>query len=191
MSTRPKRRFTPDEYLSLERQAEIKSEYHDGEIFAMGGASEPHNLIVANLVGELRQQLKGRPCKVYPSDMRVKVSATGLFTYPDVVVVCGEPRWDDDRKDTLLNPAVLFEVLSDSTERYDRGKKFEHYRKLDSLTEYVLVAQDAAYLERYARQPDGRWLLSEENGLETALHLTSIECTLQLEEVYDKVDLTR
>src|SRR5262249_39888199 len=127
MSTPTKSRFTPEEYLALERAAERRSEYYAGEIFAMGGASRKHIVIVANISGQLWSQLKGRPCRVYPNDMRVKVSPTGLYTYPDVAVVCGLDQFDDDHQDTLLNPTVIIEVLSKSTEAYDRGKKFEHY----------------------------------------------------------------
>ena len=133
--------LTPEAYLTLEESAPEKNEYVDGEIFAMTCASEPHNLIVVNTVRELGNQLKKRPCKVYASDMRVKVSPTGLFTYPDVVVVCGQAQFDDSHRDTLLNPTLIVEVLSESTEAYDRGRKFEHYRKLESLAEYVLIAQ--------------------------------------------------
>src|SRR5205085_5334550 len=120
--------YTPEEYLILERQAEYKSEYFNGEIFAMTGASRRHNLVAANVLASLHGQLRKRPCEVYSSDMRVKVSPTGLYTYPDVVVVCNDPLFDDKQKDTLLNPTVLIEVLSKSTASYDRGEKFEHYR---------------------------------------------------------------
>ena len=135
MSSQVKVYYTPDEYLALERKAEYKSEYFGGEIFAMTGASRKHNLVAGNIFAALHLQLKKRPCEIYPSDMRVKVSPTGLYTYPDVAVVCGEPMFDDEQKDTLLNPTVLVEVLSKSTASYDRGEKFEHYRKIKSLAE--------------------------------------------------------
>jgi len=189
LSTHPQKRITPEEYLALERKSPLKSEYFNGEIFAMGGATEHHNLIVANIVAELRGQLKGRPCKTYPSDMRVKVSPTGLYTYPDVVVVCDKALFDDDQKDTLLNPTLIVEVLSESTKDYDRGGKFEHYRAVESFKEYVLVAQDKHHVEHCVRQPDRRWLLSETNRLEDTLELTSIGCRLALAEVYDKVEM--
>ncbi|MDQ2695363.1 MAG: Uma2 family endonuclease [Pseudomonadota bacterium] len=188
MSTQTRRRFTPEEYLTLERQSETKSEYFAGEIFAMVGAREPHNLIVTNCVRELSTQLKDRPCRVYSNDMRVKVDATGLYTYPDVVVMCGEPRFDDNRRDTLLNPVAIIEVLSESTEAYDRGKKFGHYRKLEGLAEYLLIAQDKPHVEHYVRQPDGQWLFSEADGLDGVVLLPSIECRLALAEVYHKVE---
>ncbi len=155
-----KSRFTPEQYLALERKAAFKSEYFDGCIRAMAGASRAHNLIALNLGSEIRSQLRDRPCETYVSDMRVRTGPSGLYTYPDVVVVCGEPRFEDDELDTLLNPTVIVEVLSPSTEAADRGRKFASYRRLASLQEYVLVAQDRACVERYTRQGD-EWLLTE------------------------------
>ena len=189
MSSQAHKHYTPKEYLALERQAQCKSEYYAGDIFAMAGASRWRNLIVANVVGERRSQLKGRPCATYPSDMRVKISPTGLYTYPDVTVVCGEAEFEDSQQDTLLNPTLIVEVLSESTEAYDRGGKFAHYRKLASLAEYVLIAQTKPHIEHYVRQPDNRWLLSEADTLRDAIHLPSIDCHLALAEVYDKVDI--
>ena len=182
--------LTPEEYLASERNGAVRSEYLEGEVFAMTGGSREHNLIVANLVGELRQQLKKRPCEMYPSDLRVRVPATGLYTYPDVVVVCGEPRFEDGEADTLLNPTLIVEVLSPSTEAYDRGKKFEHYRTLGSLREYLLVAQKEPRIEQYVRQDGDRWLFVSTSGLESTLVLPSIQCDLALVEVYDKVELS-
>jgi Uma2 family endonuclease len=189
MSTQPKPWYTPEQYLALERESEIKHEYYDGEIFAMVGATEPHVLITGNLGYALKSQLRDRPCRVYASDMKVKVSATGLYTYPDVVVVCGEREFEDDRRDTLLNPGVIIEVLSPSTEAYDRGKKFAHYRTIESLAEYLLVAQDTPRVERYLRQPDGDWLLHEAASLDDAVSLPTIQCGLKLSEVYEGVEL--
>ncbi len=180
--------LTAQAYLAQERDAETKSEYYAGQVYAMSGASEAHNLIVWNVSGELRSRLKKRPCRGYPSDMRVKVSPTGLYTYPDVTVVCGKPEFDDKRKDTLLNPTVIIEVLSESTEAYDRGKKFSHYRTLESLAEYLLIAQDAVAIDRYVRQPDGRWLLTAYRGLKAVAMIEAIDCELSLAEVYDKVE---
>lgn len=187
MTLQTKPQLTPEDYLAIERSADYKSEYLDGEIFAMGGASPQHSLIVGNVVRELGIQLKKRPCRVHPSDLRVKVSPTGLYTYPDIVVVCGEAKFDDNQKDTLLNPKVLIEVLSDSTEGYDRGKKFEHYRKLESLSEYVLIDQKQYQVECYLRQPDNRWLLTETSNPQGSIRLNSIDCELDLAEIYDKV----
>ena len=187
MSVHQKARLTPEEYLAFERKSETKSEYLGGELFGMAGASDQHNLIVANLVAEFRAQFKSRPCKVYPSDMRVKIPATGLYTYPDVSVVCGEAEFEDDLRDTLLNPTLIVEVLSDSTEAYDRGKKFEHYRTLNSLSDYLLVAQDNLSIEHYVRQPNDKWLLTPYKDLRSAIVVASADCTLPLTEIYDKV----
>lgn len=189
MASHPKNYFTPEEYLEMERKADCKNEYFNGEIFAMGGASPRHVLIVTNVVSELRTQLKNRPCTVYSTDLRVRVSATGLYTYPDVIVVCGEPRFADDHRDTLLNPTLIVEVLSNSTKDYDRGDKFEQYRALESFKEYILIAQDKHHVEHFVRQSDNTWLLSETNQLEDAIELTSIGCNLKLMEAYDKIHL--
>ena len=180
--------LTPQDYLAQERKAETKSEYYAGQVYAMSGAGEAHNLVVTNIIIALGSRLRKRPCKVYPSDMRVKVSPTGLYTYPDVTVVCGEPEFDDKQKDTLLNPTMIIEVLSESTEAYDRGKKFAHYRTLDSLAEYLIIAQDAVAIDRYVRQYDGRWLLTAYRGLQAVAMLEAIDCELPLAEVYDKVE---
>lgn len=189
MASQTKPRYTPKEYLAIERDSEGRSEYFGGEIFAMSGASERHNLIVTNVVRELSLQMKGKPCKVYSSDMRVKVNATGLYTYPDVVALCGKARFDDEHKDTLVNPMVIIEVLSQSTEAYDRGQKFEHYRKVDSLNEYLLVSQEKHHVEHYVRQPGNHWLLSEASSLEDTIRLPSINSALALSEIYDKVEI--
>ena len=188
MSRQPKPYLSPEDYLALERRAEWKSEYFDGEMIAMPRVNEAHCLIVVNTASELGRQLKKRPCKAYANDMRVKVSPTGLFTYPDVIVVCGQAQFDDSQRDTLLNPTLIVEVLSDSTEAYDRGRKFEHYRKLESLMEYVLIAQHRPHVESYRRQPDQRWVLTESDGLESSLRLDAIDCELALAEIYDKVE---
>ena len=189
MSTQPKTFLTPEQYLEIEREAECKSEYFRGEMFAMAGAGEVHNQLVTNLVIGLGSQLRSRPCRVYSNDMRVRVSATGLYTYPDVVVVCGERRFLDERRDTLLNPSLLVEVLSPTTEAYDRGRKFEDYRSIESLREYLLVAFDHVQAELYTRQPDGRWLLTSAGRLEDSLDLQSVDCRLALVDLYEKTDL--
>jgi Uma2 family endonuclease len=151
------------------------------------GASEPHNLVVTNIVAELRTQLKDRDCRVYSSDMRVDLREQKLFAYPDVVVVCGEPKLSDEHHDNLRNPVVIIEVLSQSTESYDRGIKFIKYRRIESLREYLLVAQDVALIEHYVRQENDDWLMSEASGRGASVRLGSIECDLRLSEVYDKV----
>jgi Uma2 family endonuclease len=188
MSTEAKTFLTPEQYLEIERRAEYKSEYYQGEMFAMAGAKGNHNLIVGHLVAQLDQQLRSRPCSVTPSDMRVRVSATGLYTYPDVIVVCGEPQFLDDQRDTLLNPTLIAEVLSPSTEAYDRGRKFEHYRSVESLAEYLLVSSERVSAKLFARQPDGRWLLTAASGLEDTLQLPTTGCRVPLAELYEKVE---
>lgn len=179
--------LTPQEYLAIERRAEYKSEYFDGEMFAMAGVNPAHNEITLNVASEIHFQLKKRPCHVYTNDMRVKISATGIYTYPDILAFCGPPRFDDNQKDTLLNPTVIIEVLSDSTEAYDRGKKFQHYRTLESLQEYVLIAQHECRVEQYIRQPGNQWTLKETHDLSEVIQLSSIQCQLALADIYDKV----
>lgn len=187
MASQPLSYLSRDAYLAMERASETKHEYVGGEIVAMTGASREHNLIVANAIISLGQQLRGRPCELYPSDMRVRVPAADLYTYPDVVVVCGEPQFEDDEFDTLLNPTLLVEVLSDSTEGYDRGKKFAYYRTLPSFQEYLLVAQHEVLVEHYARQGDGSWRFAALDSLDEGLDLAAIGCSLPLHELYDRV----
>jgi len=164
MSAVPKTKSTPTQYLAFERKAAYKSEFYGGEMFAMVGASEEHCLIKDNLAREAGYQLKGGPCRVVTSDLRVKVDPTGLYTYPDVVIYCDRPQFEDNVLDALLNPRAIVEVLSESTEVYDRGDKFRHYRQVPSLQEYVLAAQDRPLVERHVRQPDGSWLMTEFAG---------------------------
>lgn len=179
---------TAEEYLAIDRPAPFKSEFHDGHIYAMVDASREHNLVSVNISRELSQQLKGRPCETYANDMRVKGARANKYHYPDIAVVCGTPQLEDQHGDTLLNPTVLIEVLSDSTEAYDRGEKFADYRKLASLREYLLVAQHIPSIERYFRQGEA-WILTEAEGLENSIAIESIGCTLALSEVYDKVPM--
>ena len=186
VSSSPARTITPAEYLEAERAAETKSEYYAGQVFAMTGASLAHNRIVFNLVAEIARQLRGTACEGLPSDMRLHIVATGLYTYPDVTIVCGEPQLEDDRRDTLLNPTVLIEVLSPSTESYDRGHKAEHYRQIPSLQEYLIVRQDAPRIERYHRRSEREWTLTEAIGFEESVDLASVPCSLALREVYER-----
>ncbi len=169
MSILAKSLLTPEEYLKIEREAEYKSEYFAGEMFAMAGAAERHSLICMNIYGLLHQQLRQRPCRAYPSEMRVGVSATGLYTYPDVIALCGEPN---------------------STEAYDRGRKFEQYRSIDSLAEYLKVAPDRVRADLYRRQGDGSWVLSSVGEPSDTVELQSIRCRLLLADIYEKVDFT-
>lgn len=189
MSRQIKPYITPEEYLALERKADYKSEYLHGEVFAMTGASRQHNLIAANISRTLGNQLVDRPCELYVSDMRVKVTASGLYTYPDLAVVCDEPKFEDGYLDTLQNPTLLIEILSTSTERYDRIAKSDYYRKLESLAEHLLVAQEEYRVEQYTRQPDGHWIFVETSSLDGVVDLQSINCSLQLVDVYKKVAL--
>jgi len=190
MSVSPKRFVSGDEYLERERQSSIKSEYFQGEVFAMAGASETHNLIVSNLIQALGPQLRKKDCVVYPGDMRVRIDRLDKYTYPDVSIACGERVFLDKNRDTLLNPIVIIEVLSESTEAYDRGKKFEHYQYIDTFSEYVLVAQDHCRVEHYLRQQDGAWRYSAYNTKEDALRLAAVSCELRLEDIYHKVDFS-
>jgi len=189
MSLQPKTHLTAQDYLAWERLQETRHEFFDGEVFAMTGASRRHNLLCGNAFSALHAQLRGTPCEVYNNDMRLKVSETGMYTYPDIVVACAEPQFEDAEVDTLLNPVLIIEVLSDSTEQYDRGAKFRHYRTLPSLQDYLLVAQTECRVEHYAREGGGRWLLTEYEGLDDRIDLTSVGCRLHLREMYERVPL--
>ncbi len=181
--------ISPEQYLAMERESLEKHEYFNGEIFQMAGSSNQHNLITTNLIMSLGNQLKKRNCRVYPPDMRVHIPKTGLFTYPDVSVVCGKPEFlPDETLDTLTNPILIVEVLSASTEGYDKGAKFDNYRSLESLREYVLISQDAKKIIRYTKQADGSWVLMDFIGDKTEITLISIDCKLTMDDIYDKVD---
>ncbi|MBF0204339.1 MAG: Uma2 family endonuclease [Desulfamplus sp.] len=179
--------MTPEEYLDFERDSDIRHEYFNGEIFAMVGASLNHNRINGNIAVELRNQLKGDPCDVFSSDIRVKVEAIGKYTYPDVVIVCGDIKLEDDKFDTLLNPVVIIEILSDSTEAYDRGTKFQHYRLVPSLQEYILVSQHSCLVEKYVRSDEEKWVYSSCENMQKAMSIKSIKCELLLSDIYYRV----
>lgn len=187
MASNPKKLYTPEEYLAMERQADYKSEYLDGEIFAMADASEEHNLIAGNIFASPHSQVRKHGCRAYISDMRNDMSKKGLYAYPDVVVVCGESEFSDKHKDNLTNPKVIIEVLSKSTEAKDRGFKFMRYRKLDSFVEYVLVSQDKSTIEHYIRQSNNRWLMTEIISLEDTVKLSSIGCDLKMADIYEGI----
>jgi len=186
------KRFTAQEYYALEREASYKSDYYKSEIFAMAGGTAEHSKICVNIGGELRTRLKGKPCDTFESNLRLKIKATGLRTYPDVSVYCGplERAEDDPYRETYTNPTVLFEVLSKSTEGYDRGLKSQNYRRIETLRAYALVSQTNPYVEIYERQPDNRWLLREVTGLESVLTISSIGVDLPLSEIYARVVFT-
>lgn len=187
MSAQPKPYYTPEQYLALERDADYKIQYLSGEIWAMAGISIPHNAISANVVSALSARFKGRSCQAFASDLRVTVTATGLRTYPDVVAVCGQIQVHPQDKDSLINPTVLVEVLSPSTEAFDRGEKFAHYRRIETLAEYVLISQDKVRVEHYVRRQDGHWDFSEISDQQQNLILSSLDCELPLSDIYDRV----
>lgn len=196
------RYYTIEEYLEMERASEEKHEYLDGQILAMAGETEEHNLICMNVGSELRDRLKGQSCLAMSKDMKIRSGPEpqvktasppkGFFSYPNVLVVCGERQYHDSYRDVLLNPKVIIEVLSSSTAEFDYGEKFRRYRTwLTELTDYILVSQSAPVIEHYRKQPSGDWLLSSVEGLENSLQIASIGCTLQLSEVYDRVEFKK
>jgi Uma2 family endonuclease len=190
MSAAPQPHLSFDDWLAIERTTvDQRSEYVAGEVFAMAGGTEEHNLIVANVVRELGNQFKDRPCRVYPSDMKVHIASAEVGTYPDVMVICGERAFYDSRRDVVTNPTLIVEVLSDSSEAYDRGDKFRHYRSLESLQVYLLLSQDQMQAELFLRQPDETWRLSSYEDAADSIPLSLIEAELSLAEIYDKVEL--
>jgi Uma2 family endonuclease len=189
MQAQTRHYYTEEEYLALEREAEEKSEYFDGEIFAMSGGTGAHSLIASGVITALSNQLRGGSCRVYNSDMRIAIQSIGKYTYPDVAVVCGQSIYRDESNDTLVNPVLIVEVLSPSTEAYDRGEKFRPYRAIESLGEYVLVSQGEPRIESYARHND-HWVLTEAAGLDATITLNSIGCVVPLADVYAQIDWT-
>lgn len=180
--------MTPEEFLAFERASDEKHEYRDGVIVAMSGARRSHNLISVNLGARLWECLKDKQCEAYISDMRVYVPQSKLYTYPDIAVVCGEPEFRDGVFDTLLNPTLIIEILSETTESYDRGQKFEYYRRIDSLQEYVLISQTRPYAEKFNKHGDGFWMLTEVSGIDAEFPLDSIDCALKFADAYTKVN---
>lgn len=188
MATVPATYISPEEYLERERKAETRSEYVRGEIFAMAGASVRHGRIVRNLVSTLDAALRDGHCEVFSTDLRLAVAAGAMYTYPDVMVICGDPAVVDKHRDMITNPVVIIEVLSDSTKNYDRGQKFQYYRMLPSLKEYLTVAQDEIHVERFTRQQNGQWLLTEFNEISEKIDLESIGAALGAADIYRRVD---
>ena len=186
MATHPIGRMTEEEYLSRERDAEYKSEYVEGEAYAMSGGSPRHAAICAGVIAELRIGLKNTRCLTMTSDIKVRAPRTGAYVYPDAVVVCGEAKVDERSSHVLVNPTAIFEVLSPSTERYDRGKKFSLYREIESLQDYILVHWEEPWVERYSRQRDGTWLFTDHQGEGACLDIASVGCRFRLAEVYDR-----
>jgi Uma2 family endonuclease len=187
MALVPEYRITPEEYLRVERAAATKSEYDDGVIYSMSGASFPHNLIVAGLIRSLGNRLPAG-CRVAPSDLKIRILNPTRFYYPDASVICGTPRFADDEKDVLLNPLIVFEVLSESTAAFDRGRKFHSYQSLESLHEYVLVSQDR-YLVEHFRRDGEHWLYTPAKGRDANISLPAANCELPLAEIYYQVDI--
>ncbi len=187
MASLPQVRYTPEQYLELDRKAAHRSEYVNGEILAMAGASRVHNRITLNIGAVLTERLRGTSCEPFTSDLRVKSLATGLFLFPDVVVGCGPLEFEDNSLDILLNPTVIMEVLSPTTAADDRSWKFAHYRRLQTLTDYVMLSQFQPFAEHYTRQGD-QWMLTEVAGLDAVLRLMSLGCDLPLSAVYERVE---
>jgi Uma2 family endonuclease len=187
MATQPATRITEEDYLRLERAATYKSEFVNGEIFAMSGGTRRHSRSAANWIAHLTYKLRGENCDVFTSDMRVRTTASGSYVYPDVSVACGATVTNEDDDDILLNPKIIIEVLSPSTADYDRGKKFELYREIPSLQEYVLTHSDAPHVEHFARQADSSWIFREYKGLENSLRLASINCEIGLADIYERI----
>jgi Uma2 family endonuclease len=184
-------RLTEAEYLRIESAAAFKSEYFDGEMFAMAGGTPEHSLIGTNIAGEFRDRLKGHEGVAYNSELRIKIEATGLHTYPDLSIICGAVQIAEGSEDSAVNPTVIVEVLSDSTEGYDRGKKFEHYRQIRTLREYLLVSQKEPRIELFARGEDGRWLSMEASGLDARIEVSSLGIEIALREVFANVNFVR
>ncbi len=180
----------PEEYLAIERVSQVKSEYVNGHIYAMAGSSPEHSAITVNVTVALGSQLIDQSCQAYSSDMKVGASSSGIFAYPDLSVVCGEPSFHDEQRDVLINPRVIIEVLSPSTEAFDRGKKFARYQQLKSFTDYILIAQDEPRVDHYEKQADDEWLLHIAHGLDAKIHIASINCDLVLSQIYNKVPVT-
>ncbi|HEY2787342.1 MAG TPA: Uma2 family endonuclease [Fimbriiglobus sp.] len=191
MSAVPKHKFTPQEYLAFERAAETRHEYFQGEIFDMAGASYEHTVVKDNLARELGNRFKDGSCRPLTSDLRLKIDATGLYTYPDIIVLCGKPEFEDAEFDILLNPTAVIEVLSESTEKYDRGKRFKHYQSVPSIREYVLVAQDEMLIERYVRQPDETWVITTFKGPDAVFSFATIPVSVPFEGIYQGVEFER
>jgi len=185
--SQPKIVMTPEEYLVAERCSEIKNEYFDGEVSAIAGASRKHNIILTNVVRILGNTLLGRPCNIYSSDMKVKIEKLMKYSYPDIVISCEEEQFEDANEDILLTPWVILEILTDSTEAYDRGVKFAHYQGIPSFKEYVLISQHFCRVERFFRQSDNTWIYSAFHDLNNTIPIQTIHCELSLQDIYRKI----
>jgi len=182
--------LSPEDYLKFEREAESRHEFLDGEIYQMAGESLSHSRVCMNLAREVGNKLKGKSCEALSPNMKVRTSTASLFSYPDLTIVCGEPQFHDVKKDVLTNPKVIFEVLSPSTADYDRTEKFLRYRMgNETLTDYILVSQDYCFVEHFSKQADGNWIYQSLSELAEVLRIVSIDCQLNLREIYDRVEL--
>ena len=189
MTVQTKNFITAEEYLATEREADFKSEYYQGEVFALAGAGNNHNIITANMIALMHTSFKGKNCRVYPSDMRLHIPLNGLYTYPDVLAVCGEKQFLDDKKDTLLNPFMIVEVLSPSTADYDRGTKFMLYRSIPSLQHYLLIDSRSYLVEKYSKNTDGTWVLTEERNTEVTLTFSNPDFKLAMADIYEDAEI--
>jgi Uma2 family endonuclease len=190
MTAQPQRTLTAAEYLAFEAQSSLRHEYYGGRLVALAGGNATHAILCSTLTALLYNQLRQRPCTVYPSDLKVKAEHPPKYMYPDLSIVCGQALFEDDSRRVLLNPTIIIEVLSDSTERFDRGKKFQYYQSIASVQEYILVAQDTPHIDHYRRQADNLWLLSAVGLVHDQIHLPSINGTLKLAELYERVQFT-
>lgn len=188
MSAVPEQYLSLNDYVALEESSGIKHEFFAGDAYAMTGGSPQHNLIAANVISSLRPQLRGKSCRIYTSDQRLYVKATGLYTYADASIVCGPAQFAEVPASTITNPVVIIEVLSPSTENYDRGKKSRQYRQIESLRAYLLIAQDSAHVELYVRQEKNRWLLIESSEQDAVVSLDAIGCTMMVKDIYEDVE---
>lgn len=189
MAVARKKLLTPQEYLAMEEQSEIRHEFVNGEIYAMAGATANHNQITGNVYMELRQRLRSKPCRVFIADMRLRIKEPNVYVYPDVMIICGKVEFEAGRRDVAINPIVIIEVLSDATEKYDRTKKFAYYRQIRSLQEYVMIDQSRVYVECFRRSQSHFWVLETYEALNTTLHLQSVEVEIPLQAIYEQVEL--
>jgi Uma2 family endonuclease len=187
MSALAKQRMTVEEYLALERETGVRHEYYYGEVFAMVGASENHILITGSMYSNLYVQLRGRDCRIYQTDMKLRINKH-IYTYPDIAAVCGERQFEDEARTILLNPTVIIEVLSPSTEMHDRTNKLQYYHSVKSVQEYILISQEKPHAEHFVRQPDDKWLLTFRDGVDALIELKSINCILALRDVYEQIE---
>lgn len=191
MAAEPTSLFSREAYLAMDRASDERHEYIAGEVFAMVGGTETHGLIIGNVIAALHRPTRQRGCRIYPGDVRIAIPALDIYTFPDVSVICGQPQYEDNRRDILLNPKVVVEVLSPSTERRDRGQIFKYYQQISSLDTYILIAQDLPLVEQYVRHNEQAWLYAAARGLDASLSLPTLGCSLALKDINDLVEFPR